>query len=57
MIIEFKYRDDKGKLCTITKNLDPACLQVNDVYIGHKYYFIRKKELHLKESKIAVWLK
>lgn len=40
MIIEFKYRNNKGKLCSVTKNSDPACLQVNDVYIGHKSYII-----------------
>lgn len=57
MIIEFKYRNNKGKLCSVTKNSDPACLQVNDVYIGHKCYIILKKELHLIESKIVVWLK
>ena len=34
MIIDFKYKDNKGKYQSITKNMDPVCLQVEKVFIG-----------------------
>ena len=57
MIIEFKYKDNVGKQQTVVKNLDPACIQVERVYIGHTQYWIDRRELHLKEPKIIIWLK
>lgn len=57
MIIDFKYKDSKGKYQSITKNIDPACLQVEKVFIGRQHYWIEKRELHLNEPKIVVWLK
>lgn len=57
MIIEFKYRDSKNKQQTVTKNLEPSCLSVERVLISGKRYWIERKELHLEEPKITVWLK
>ena len=57
MIIDFKYKDTKGKLQTATKNLEPCCIEVERVYIGNKHYYIERRELHINEPKIVVWLK
>lgn len=57
MIIEFKYKDSKGKLQSITKNMDPGALDVERVYIKHQQYWIERRELYLDEPKIVVWLK
>jgi hypothetical protein len=57
MIIEFKYRDSKNKQQTVTKNLEPSCLSVERVLISGERYWIKRKELHLEEPKITVWLK
>ena len=57
MVIDFKYRDNKGKLQTVTKNLEPGCLEVERVYIKNTYFYIERRELHLEEPKIVVWLK
>jgi hypothetical protein len=57
MIIEFKYRDSKNKQQTITKNLEPSCLSVERVFISGERYWIKRKELHVEEPKITVWLK
>ena len=57
MIIEFKYKDEKGKLQVVTKNLDPGCLKAERVYINNKYYYVERQDLHIKEPKIVVWLK
>jgi hypothetical protein len=57
MIVEYKYKNNKGKLQTITKNLSPACTSVETIYIGHKRYRIDKRELYLNEPKLVVWLK
>ena len=57
MIIEFKYRDNKNKQQTVTKNLEPSCLSVERVLISGERYWIKRKELHLEEPKITVWLK
>ena len=57
MIIEFKYRDSKNKQQTVTKNLEPSCLSVERVLISGERYWIERKELHLEEQKITVWLK
>lgn len=57
MIIEFKYKNEKGKYQTVTKNLEPGCLEIERVYISNKYYYIERRELHVDEPKIVVWLK
>lgn len=57
MIIEFKYRDNKNKQQTVTKNLEPSCLSVERVFISGEKYWIERKELHVEEPKIVVWLK
>ena len=57
MIIDFKYKDEKGKYQTVTKNLEPGCLEVERVYISNKHYYIERRELHINEPKIVVWLK
>ena len=57
MIIEFKYRDSKNKQQTVTKNLEPSCLSVERVLISGERYWIKRKELHLEEPKITVWLR
>ena len=57
MIIEFKYRDSKNKQQTVTKNLEPSCLSVERILISGERYWIKRKELHLEEPKITVWLK
>ena len=56
MIIEFKYRDSKNKQQTVTKNLE-SCLSVERVFISGEKYWIERKELHVEEPKITVWLK
>ena len=57
MIIEFKYRDIKNKQQTVTKNLELSCLSVERVFISGEKYWIDRKELHVEEPKITVWLK
>lgn len=57
MIIDFKYKDKKGKYQTVSKNLELGCLEVEQVYIGNKRYYIERRELHINEPKIVVWLK
>lgn len=57
MIIEFKYRDNKNKQQTVTKNLEPSCLSVERVFISGERYWIKRKELYVEEPKITVWLK
>lgn len=54
MIIEFKYRDSKNKQQTVTKNLEPSCLDVERVFISGERYWIERKELHVEEPKITV---
>ena len=57
MVVDFKYKDKKGKYQTVTKNIDVACIYVDNVRINHKAYYITSREYHLEESKIVVWLK
>lgn len=57
MVVDFKYKDKKGKYQTVSKNLEPGCLEVEQVYIGNKRYYIERRELHINEPKIVVWLK
>lgn len=57
MVVEFKYKDNKGKYQTITKNIDVACIYVDNVRINHKIYYVISREYHLEDSKIVVWLK
>lgn len=57
MAVDFKYKDKKGKYQTVTKNVDIACIYVDNVRIGHKAYYITSREYHLEDSKIVVWLK
>lgn len=57
MVVDFKYKDNKGKYQTVTKNLEPGCLEVEQVYIGNKHYYIEKRVLYINEPKIVVWLK
>jgi hypothetical protein len=57
MIIEFKYRDSKNKQQTVTKNLEASCLNVERVFISGERYWIERKELHVEEPRITVWLK
>lgn len=57
MIIEFKYRDNKNKQQIATKNLEASCLNVERVFISGEKYWIERKELHVEEPKITVWLK
>lgn len=57
MIIEFKYRDSKNKLQTVTKNLEPSCHSIGGVFISGERYWIERIELHIAEPKITVWLK
>lgn len=56
MIIEFKYRDSKNKQQTVTKNLELSCLSIKRVFISGEKYWIERKELHVEEPKIVVWL-
>lgn len=57
MIVDFKYKDKKGKYQTVTKNIDAACTFVDSVRINNKAYYITSREYYLEESKIVVWLK
>lgn len=57
MIIDFKYKDKKGKYQTVTKNIDAACIYVDNVRINHKPYYVVSREYHLEDSKIVIWLK
>lgn len=57
MIIVFKYRDSKNKQQTVTKNLELSRLSVERVFISGEKYWIERKELHVEEPKITVWLK
>jgi len=57
ILVDFKYRDNKGKIVTITKYINPACIHVDNIYIGKRKYWISSREYHIDESKIVVWLK
>ena len=57
MIVDFKYKDKKGKYQTVTKNIDAACIYVDIIRINHKSYYVVSREYHLEDSKIVVWLK
>lgn len=47
MIVDFKYKDKKGKYQTVTKNIDASCIFVDSVRINNKAYYITSREYYL----------